>query len=92
MKFISKSASLKTPTPDVSSHRWTDTLHDGRVRPRVGEGQGTVSAAELLAIYLGSGDSLTWRWRVTWWFIPRIVSGLVHPGYFHGISGGKVHL
>ena len=28
----------------------------------------------------------------TWRLIPQIVSGLVHPGYFNGISGGDVHL
>ena len=28
----------------------------------------------------------------TWWFIPRIVSGLVDPGYKWDFCGGNVHL
>ena len=46
----------KSPNVSIFSgpgHRWTDALHNGRVRSRVGEGQVTSAAAELLAIDLG---------------------------------------
>ena len=28
---------------------------------------------------------------ISWWFIPRIVSGWTNPGYSNGIGGGNVH-
>ena len=29
----------------------------------------------------GFNRDFSWIWDITWWFIPGIVSGLVHPNY-----------
>ena len=42
--------------------------------------------SEVVIIYPDNMGLCGFIWNYTWWLIPGIVSGLVHPTFFSGIS------